>query len=156
MPRTDHYDDPHAPPANNLVPAASAVIVDITGAILVHRRSDSGLWALPGGTMETGESILQTVMREVREETGLEVQPRRVIGIYTDPRHVIAFDDGEVRQQFSICFACNVIGGDLQVSNESTELRYIPPEAIADIPMHPSIRLRIDHFLKRRPEPFVT
>jgi ADP-ribose pyrophosphatase YjhB (NUDIX family) len=156
MPRTDHYDDPTAPPANNLVPAASAVVVDGDGAILLHRRSDNELWALPGGTMEIGESILQTVVREVREETGLEVNPHSVVGIYTDPRHVIAFDDGEVRQQFSVCFACDRVSGELKISDESTELRFIPRESLGDLPMHPSIRLRIEHFLLHAPEPFVT
>lgn len=156
MPRTDHYNDPAAPPANNLVPAASAVVVNESGAILLHRRSDNELWALPGGTMETGESILETVVREVREETGLEVTPRSVVGIYTDPRHVISFDDGEVRQQFSVCFACDRVGGALKISEESTELRFVSLETLTELPMHPSIRLRINHFLLHRPEPFVT
>ncbi len=156
MPRTDYYDDPTAPPANRVVPAASAVIVDGDGAILLHRRSDNGLWALPGGTMEVGESILQTTVREVREETGLEVIPRSVVGIYTDPKHVIAFDNGEVRQQFSVCFACDRIGGELKISSESTELRFISPDTLDELPMHPSIRLRIRHFLLRQPDAFVT
>ncbi len=156
MPRTDHYDEPGAPRANSLVPAASALVIDRAGAILLHRRSDNGFWALPGGTMETGESILETVIREVREETGLDVRPGAIVGIYTDPRHVIAFDDGEVRQQFSVCFVCERIGGELHLSNESTELRFVPLENLDQLRMHPSIRLRIDHYLLHRPEPFVT
>lgn len=156
MPRTDHYNDPMAPPANHLVPAASAVVVNTSGAILLHRRSDNDLWALPGGTMEPGESILDTVVREVREETGLEVRPRSVVGIYTDPQHVISFDDGEVRQQFSVCFSCDAIGGTLKISDESTDLQFIAVDVVGDLAMHPSIRLRIDHFLRHRPEPFVT
>ncbi len=156
MPRTDHYDDPGAPPANTLVPAASAVVFDGTGAILLHRRSDSDLWALPGGTMEVGESILETVVREVREETGLTVTPTSVIGIYTDPRHVISFDDGEVRQQFSVCFACGLVAGELKVSSESTDVRFVAVDRLGELPMHASIRLRVDHYLMHRSEPFVT
>ena len=100
MARRDYLNDPEAPKANSIVPAASAIVTDRSGRILLHRRSDNDLWGLPGGGMELGESISQTIVREVREETGLDVEPRYVIGIYTNPRHVIAFADGEVRQGF--------------------------------------------------------
>src|SRR5690348_11427540 len=106
MQRIDHYHDPHAPQANTLIPAASAIIPNEKGAILLHSRRDNNLWALPGGTMEIGESIRQTIIREVEEETGLHVEPERVTGIYSDPKHVIEFPNGEMRQEFSICFTC--------------------------------------------------
>jgi 8-oxo-dGTP pyrophosphatase MutT (NUDIX family) len=154
--RTDYYDDPNAPKPNSLAPAASAIVVNDTNEILLHRRSDNELWALPGGTMELGEGILDTVVREVKEETGLDVTPGRVTGIYTDPRSVIAFADGEVRQQFSICFLCTIAGGDLAVSSESTEVRFVAPAEIEQLPISPTIRLRIRHYLEDRPEPAVT
>jgi 8-oxo-dGTP pyrophosphatase MutT (NUDIX family) len=154
--RTDYYDDPSAPTPNSLVPAASAIVVNADNEILLHRRSDNDLWSVPGGAMELGESILQTVVREVKEETGLDVRPGRVTGIYTDPRSVVAFADGEVRQQFSICFACTVVGGTLAVSRESTELRFVTPETIDDVAISPPVRLRIRHYLDNRSEPAVT
>jgi ADP-ribose pyrophosphatase YjhB (NUDIX family) len=102
MGRVDYYQDPNAPRANSLVPAASAVVVDDAGRLILQRRSDNDLWALPGGAMEIGESVAGTVVREVREETGLDVRPEYVIGVYTDPDHVFAYDDGEVRQEYSV------------------------------------------------------
>src|SRR5438552_14918198 len=90
MTRIDYFDDPHAPKANNIVPAASAIVVNNEGRILLHQRSDNELWALPGGTMEIGESIAETVIREVKEETGFDVIPEYIVGIYTNPKHVIA------------------------------------------------------------------
>ncbi len=111
MGRVDYYDDPNAPETNSLVPAASAIVTDDEGRILLHRRRDNDMWALPGGVMELGESISDCVIREVQEETGLLVEPTRIVGIYSDPKHVFAYDDGEVRQEFSICFACDVISG---------------------------------------------
>lgn len=147
MPRIDYYRDPNAPAANALVPAASAVVTDEEGRVLVHRRVDNDLWALPGGAMELGETVAQTVVREVKEETGLDVEPHYVIAVYSDPEHVFAYDDGEVRQEFSICVACTVAGGAIQVSDESTEVRFVPADEIPSLNMHPRIRVRITDFL---------
>ena len=147
MGRVDYYDDPEAPAANSLVPAASAVVVDDEGRILLHRRRDNEKWALPGGVMELGESLSDCARREVREETGLEVEVERIVGIYSDPKHVFSYDDGEVRQEFSICFACRRISGEIDISDESYEVRYFAPDAVTELPMVDSIRLRITDFL---------
>jgi 8-oxo-dGTP pyrophosphatase MutT (NUDIX family) len=147
MGRVDYYQDADAPSPNSLVAAASAVVVDQSGLLVLQRRSDNDLWALPGGAMELGESIAGTVVREVREETGLDVQPDYVIGVYTDPQHVFAYDDGEVRQEYSVCIACRVVGGSMQISDESTELGRFTPEEVEGLPMHPRIRARILDFL---------
>src|SRR6266508_2877355 len=155
MGRIDYYHDPNAPRANSLVPGASAVVVNDEGKILLQRRSDNARWALPGGVMDVGESIGQSIIREVREETGFEVEPEYIIGVYSDPGHVFAYDDGEVRQQFSICFACRIVGGTLRVSEESTEVAFFSPEEIHDLDMHESIRLRIQHYLQRRPQAII-
>jgi 8-oxo-dGTP pyrophosphatase MutT (NUDIX family) len=155
MARTDYYNDPHAPKANSIVPAASAIVVDDEGKILLHWRSDNDLWALPGGAMEIGESIAETAVREVKEETGLNVKPEYIVGIYTDPHHVIAFSDGEVRQQFSLCFACSLVDGTISVSDESFEVAFIPQQEIERLNMHPSIRLRIEHYLEHRQQPYI-
>jgi ADP-ribose pyrophosphatase YjhB (NUDIX family) len=88
--RTDYNHDPTAPAANSLVPGGSALVVDDEGRILLQRRADSGNWALPGGTMDIGETLGATVVRETREETGLDVELTGILGIYTDPGHVIA------------------------------------------------------------------
>ena len=85
MGRTDYYDDPEAPASISLVVAASAVVTDGAGRVLLLRRSDSGNWALPGGTLELGESITECAVREVREETGLDVEVMGLVGVYTDP-----------------------------------------------------------------------
>ncbi|MFE3503238.1 Scr1 family TA system antitoxin-like transcriptional regulator [Kitasatospora sp. NPDC059160] len=66
MARTEYYDDPDAPEPNRLVVAASAVVTDAEGRILLQRRTDNGLYALPGGTMDLGESLPGTAVREVR------------------------------------------------------------------------------------------
>ena len=120
MTRIDYYHDPDAPPANSLVVGGSAVVADGRGRILLQRRADSGNWALPGGTMDIGETFAGCIVREVKEETGFDVKIERIVGIYSDPGHVFAYDNGEVRQQFNICCACIIVGGTLAVSTEST------------------------------------
>ena len=105
--------------------------------------------------MEIGESIAQTVLREVQEESGLHVELVRLVGIYTDPRHVIAYSNGEVRQQFSICFACRVIGGELRSGDESTEVGFFAPDELEDLTIQPSIRLRLQHYLENRTQPAI-
>ncbi|MFG2909581.1 NUDIX domain-containing protein [Kitasatospora sp. NPDC048286] len=155
MARTEYYDDPDAPKPNRLVVAASAVVTDEAGRILLQRRVDNGLYALPGGTMDLGESLPATAAREVFEETGLEVEITGLVGTYTDPRHVIAYSDGEVRQQFNVCFTARVTGGALRISDESTDLRFVLPEEIADLPMHHTQQLRLRHFLEQRTSPYL-
>lgn len=147
MGRRDYYDDPAAPEPNSLVPAASAIVVDDRGRILLHRRRDNDMWALPGGKMEFGETLAGCAVREVKEETGLDVEVTGIVGIYSDPKHVFAYDDGEVRQEFSICFLARVTGGSLDVSDESFEVAFHSPDDVADLPMVDSIRLRVSDYL---------
>ena len=147
MARIDYYHDPSAPNANSLVVGSSAVMTDARNRILLQRRTDSGNWALPGGAMDIGETFAQSVTREVKEETGFDVRIDRIIGIYSDPAHVFAYDDGEVRQEFSICLACTIVGGTLRVSSESTAVEFFSVVDLPDLQMHESIRIRIRDYL---------
>ncbi|MFD8461546.1 NUDIX hydrolase [Streptomyces antimycoticus] len=144
MARRDYEDDPSAPAANSLVPAASAVVVDDAGRILLQRRRDNDMWALPGGVMQIGESLPDCAIRETREETGVDVEIVGIVGTYTNPRHVFAYDDGEVRQEFSVCFVARPVAGRLVVSEESTDVRWFEPAEVDALPMVPSIRKRVN------------
>ncbi|UQI47315.1 NUDIX domain-containing protein [Streptomyces sp. HU2014] len=147
MSRIDYFRDSNAPEANSVVPSVTAVVQDEQGNLLLIHKTDNDLWALPGGGHDVGESITQTVIREVEEETGISVTVDAVVGLYTDPQHVMAYDDGEVRQQFSICFRARPIGGSLRTSSESKEVRWVSLSDLDKLDIHPSMRLRITHGL---------
>lgn len=145
MGRIDYLHDPDAPQANSVVPSVVAFVRNGAGQVLMIRRSDNGRWALPGGGHDVGESISDTVVREVREETGIEVEVVDLSGIYTDPGHVMRYDDGEVRQQFSLCFRARPLGGELRTSEETTQVRWVDPADLPKLDVHPTMRLRIEH-----------
>jgi ADP-ribose pyrophosphatase YjhB (NUDIX family) len=152
--RIDYYDDPAAPKANSVVPSANVVVVNDAGEILLIRRTDNDNWALPGGAMDLGESLPDAAVRETAEETGIEVELTGLVGIYTDPRHVILYtSNGEARQEFSIVFTARSIGGEPTPSDESREVHWVAPDAIDGLQMDRSMRTRIDHYLAGNEKP---
>ena len=155
MGRIDYIDDPNAPKINSVVPSVVAVVRDDAGRVLMIHKTDNNLWALPGGGHEPGESIADTVVREVKEETGYDVEVESITGTYTNPRHVMAYDDGEVRQQFSIAFRARLVGGEARTSSESREVAWLTPEEVDALELHPSMRLRLTHALSGADRPFV-
>ena len=154
--RIDYLDDPAAQKANSVVPSANVIVVNDQGEILMIRRTDNGNWAVPGGGMDLGESITGAAVRETQEETGITREITGLIGIYTNPRQVILnTSNGEVRQEFSIVFTARPVAGELRPSSESSEPQWVSPAAIPDLPMHPSMRQRIQHYLDKQPEPYL-
>ena len=149
MPKTDYYDDPNAPVANSIVPAVTAIVRNDAGDVLLIERTDNGLWALPGGAQDLGESAPDAVRREVLEETGITVEVTGISGIYSDPKHVIAYDDGEVRQEFSLCFHARPVGGNLRSSSESRSVHWISPDSLHELRMDRAMRLRVEHGIKQ-------
>jgi 8-oxo-dGTP pyrophosphatase MutT (NUDIX family) len=156
MSRTDYFRDPSAPKANSVVPSVTVVVRDSAGRLLLIHKTDNNLWALPGGGHDIGERIGDTALREVLEETGIRVVVDNIVGLYTDPEHVLAYDDGEVRQQFSICFRAHPVGGELRTSSESKQVRWVAPADLDALDIHPSMMLRIQHGLDAtRQEPYI-
>lgn len=146
--RIDYFDDPNAPAATSIVPSANVVVVNDAGEILLIHRTDNDNWALPGGALDLGESLPQTAVRETTEETGVQVEITGLVGIYTDPRHVILYtSNNEVRQECSIVFTARPIGGEPTPSDESREVHWVGPDAISSLPMDRSMRMRIEHYL---------
>ncbi|WP_345963697.1 NUDIX domain-containing protein [Streptomyces sp. BRB040] len=155
MARIDYFNDPDAPKANSIVPSVTAVAVNEAGEVLLIHKTDNNLWALPGGGVDVGESAPDAAVRETKEETGFDVEVTSLVGIYTNPAHVMAYDDGEVRQQFSICFRARIVGGELRTSSESKEVAFVDPNRLDSLNIHPSMRMRIDHGLSDGTAPHI-
>src|SRR6266498_3463363 len=130
MARVDYYNNPTAPKANSIVPSVTAIVPNDRGELLLVHKTDNNLWAIPGGGMDVGEYMAETVVREVKEETGIDVEVTGVVGIYTNPNHVMAYDDGEVRQQCSICFTTRMLGGQLTTSSETSDVQFVAMERL--------------------------
>ena len=154
--RFDYYDDPAAPPANSIVPSANVAVINERGEILVIHRTDNDNWALPGGAQDLGESLVDTAVRETKEETGVDCEVTGLIGIYTDPRHVIHYtSNDEVRQEFSVLYTARQVGGSPTPSDESREVLWLAPSDLAVRKMHRSMRLRVEHLLEGRSAPYL-
>ncbi|RJO70669.1 NUDIX domain-containing protein [Nocardia panacis] len=153
--RRDYYRDPNAPEPNSLKPGASALVTDEHGRVLMQRRGDSGNWSLPGGIMEVGETLEDCAVRETFEETGLRIEITGLLGIYTDPEHVIAYADGEVRQEFAVVYYGRVTGGQITVSHESTAVAFLNLAEVESLPVHPTVWLRLQHHAERRSSPYL-
>jgi len=155
--RIDYYDDPEAPRANSLVPSVNVAVINEAGDLLLIRRTDNGNWALPGGAIDLGESVAQAAVRETLEETGIECEVTGIVGIYSDPRHVILYtSDGEVRQEFSIVLTARALSGQPTPSSESSEVRWVPRPELPQYVMDRSMLIRISDFLEPGKSPVVT
>lgn len=108
----------HVGHAKVILPGAAGIVRDAHGRALLQRRRDNGLWGFPGGLMELGESAADTLRREFREEVGLQIEPRRLIGVYTSPEFDRCYPNGDEAQLFASFFECAVIGGELRMQAE--------------------------------------
>lgn len=122
----------------------TAAIFDATRArLLLTRRSDNGRWCLPGGHMESGESLAECVEREVWEETGLRIEAGHLIGVYSSPHVLLVYPDGNRTQIVAFVFEAAVLGGELGLSDETTEAGYFSPDEIAALDVVEHHRERI-------------
>jgi ADP-ribose pyrophosphatase YjhB (NUDIX family) len=141
--------------ATELRPGVAAIVYNGEGRILLQRRSDNGLWGLPGGSVEIGESVRDAIVREVREETGLTVEVVRLIGVYSDPRvQIVRYPDGNVVHYISSVFACRILSGTLQTCDETLDLKFFDPAQLPEdlVPMH---RIRIRDWMTNTPAAFI-
>ena len=120
-----------------------ALIFDGERILLSHRR-DIDWWNLPGGGMEPGETVDEAIRREVREETGLEVEVEHLVGVYSKPQ----------KQEVVLTFRCRIVGGSLQPTEESRDNLFFDPHTLPHnlLPKH---RERIEDALTNQQRAFI-
>jgi 8-oxo-dGTP pyrophosphatase MutT (NUDIX family) len=150
------YHDASAPPATVVTPSVFVAARRRDGRLLLVRRCDSGAWELPGGRVDVGETAAQTAVRETAEEAGVEVRVTGMVGVFTDPGHVIRSRDGEVRQQFAIVLRARSIGGVPHPDrHETSEAGWV---AVGDLPqllIEPPVRSWIAAALALEDAPWI-
>jgi ADP-ribose pyrophosphatase YjhB (NUDIX family) len=147
--RIDYHDDPAAPKPNSMAPSVNVVIANGEGEILLIRRSDNDNWALPGGAIDLGESAREAAVRETKEETGIDCEITGLVGIYTDPKHIILYtSNGEARQEFSIVMTARPLSGEPTPSDESKEVRWVLPADAVGWTMDRAMYIRINDYLR--------
>lgn len=103
--------------------------------VLLTRRADNGLWCLPGGALDPGESAAEACVREVEEETGLQVRVKRLVGVYSDPNQLVVYPDGNKVQVVALNFEVELLGGELGLSSETTDAGYFTLVEMESMPM---------------------
>ncbi len=123
--------------------------------VLLTRRADNGRWCLPGGAMDAGESAVECCAREVLEETGLIVRVGRLVGVYSTPHSIIEYADGNRRQGLTMSFEAEPTGGELCLSDETTEVGYFSREQMNSMDVMEPIYQRVDDALASLEAAFV-
>lgn len=146
--RVEYWRDPAAPRANSLVPACGTLTVDDRGRFLLQRRRDTGQWALPMGKMDIGETPSQCAVRETREETGVEVEAIGILGVFSDPAHIVEYlSDGEIRQEYEVMLLARPVGGAAAETDEASDVRWVSQGELAELDIHPTQIRQIRFYL---------
>ena len=133
----------------------SAAIFNSEGRILLTKRTDNGLWCLPGGAVDPGESVAEACEREVLEETGLQSRVRRLVGIYSHPDQLVVYPDGNKVQVVALHFEVEVTGGEAGLSNETTDFGYFSVEQMEGLEFLGQHKERILDTFEKYGEPVI-
>ncbi|GGE16041.1 DNA mismatch repair protein MutT [Marinithermofilum abyssi] len=127
--------------AEKIHPGIAVIIFDEQKRVLLQKRADVGLWGIPSGHVEPGETVEEAAIREVSEETGLNIRITKLIGVYSDPNsQIFTYPDGRVIHFITTCFQAEIIDGVMTCdSPETVDLRFFSRENLPSnlLPMHP-------------------
>lgn len=141
---------------DELYAGIAVIIFNAEGHVFLQQRLDVGQWGIPSGHVEKGETVTQAVVREMKEETGLDVEVTRLIGVYSDPdSQIFEYPNGKNVHFITNCFEAVIIGGELIVDpKESLDYQFFPTDQLPAnlLRMHP--RWLADA-LEQRPQAFI-
>jgi len=117
------------------IAGVAAVIFKGNEVLLTKRMNPpgEGLWGLPGGVVELGETVREAIVREVKEECGIDVEPIRLLDVHDS---IVRNGEGRVRFHYILSeFLCRVVGGSLKPSSDALEARWFPLDKLEEIPI---------------------
>lgn len=121
--------------------AVAVIILNEENQVLLQKRLDVRLWGIPSGHIEVGETVSEAAIREVKEETNLDIKIKKLIGVYSDPTsQVFEYPNGQVVHFITTCFLAEIIGGELKCnSNESLDIKFFSEDNLPSdlLKMHP-------------------
>jgi len=123
--------------------------------VLLTKRTDNGMWCMPSGGVDPGETVEEACVREVLEETGLEARIMRLVGVYSYPQGLVEYPDGNKAQIIALSFTADVTGGELGLSDETTDFGYFSLEQMNQMDMLPCHLERIQDAFKDQIAPFI-
>jgi mutator protein MutT len=134
-------------PTRPIVGVGAVIVTGERRVILVRRAREplAGQWSLPGGAVELGETLPAALAREVREETGLEVDVGPVVEVLD---RIFTDDDGRVRHHYVLVdYLCRPRGGDLQAGTDAVETAAVDPASLDEYGLRPETRAVINRAL---------
>jgi 8-oxo-dGTP pyrophosphatase MutT (NUDIX family) len=123
--------------------------------VFLTRRADNGQWCLPGGAIEPGESVAEACAREVLEETGLQVQVTRLLGVYSNPYMLLTYPDSGAWHLIALSFEVRPLGGEARVTDEVTAWGWFTADEVNTLDLMPHHRVRLADAWEGRETPFV-
>ncbi|WP_053367963.1 NUDIX hydrolase [Bacillus sp. FJAT-27245] len=129
------------------IAAAGGIVENEQGEILLVKTHNQG-WVFPGGQVEIGENLIDAVIREVKEESGIDIEVSHLIGVYSNTA-IYKWYDGvtDVPTKVMFDFVCKFVGGELGTSDETTDSKWVPKENALDYIETPAIRTRYQAYL---------
>ncbi|WP_397538536.1 NUDIX domain-containing protein [Rummeliibacillus pycnus] len=119
----------------------AVIIFNEEKQVLLQKRADVGLWGIPSGHIEIGETVSEAAIREIKEETNLDIKIKKLIGVYSDPNsQVFEYPNGQVVHFITTCFLAEITGGLLKCNlEESLEIKFFDQQNLPQdlLKMHP-------------------
>lgn len=128
--------------------AVGGIVEDEQGNVLLVKTHHGG-WVFPGGQVEVGENLMDALIREIKEESGIDVAVSKLIGVYSNTG-IHKFYDGvtDVPTKLMLDYICKPVGGELAISEETSDSRWVAKEKVLDLVTAPAIRTRYKAYLE--------
>jgi len=121
-----------------ILPSVTAIIFDDVNRVLLAKHADTKRWVAPGGSIEPNEKPVDALIREVKEETGLIIEPIKILGVFGGPEFEVVYSNGDRVTYVMTVYECRITGGELKPDNsETVELQYVEASALARLNLAP-------------------